>query len=73
MHKRDSEERNYLMRQEYGLSLKLSAMKDLDQYHLDGKVFVNLESGLRLNSIVTEKSLEPVGSLMDFLLNMVSH
>uniref|UniRef100_A0A6N2N4F0 Uncharacterized protein n=1 Tax=Salix viminalis TaxID=40686 RepID=A0A6N2N4F0_SALVM len=46
--------------QEYGPSLNLSVMKDLDQSHHVGKVFVNLGSDLSLESIVTGKSLEPV-------------
>jgi hypothetical protein len=62
-----------LVNQEYGPSLKLSVIKDLDQSHPTGKVFVNLERGLRLKTIVTGKLLEPVGLLMDFLLNMVSY
>jgi hypothetical protein len=61
------------MKQEYGPSRKLSVMKDLDQSHQVGKVFVNLGSDLSLKSIVTGKSLEPVGLLMDFLQIMISH
>jgi hypothetical protein len=44
-----------LVNQEYGPSLKLSVIKDLDPSHPTGKVFVNLERGLRLKTIVTGK------------------
>lgn len=60
-------------KQEYGLNLNLSAMKDLNQYHLAGKVFANLEIILTPAFIAIEKSLVPVGSLMDYLLNMENH
>jgi len=60
-------------KQEYGRRLKRLVIKDLDQSHPTGKVFVNPESALRLKATVTRKLSEPVGLLKDFLLNMVSH
>lgn len=64
---------SHLMEQEYGQNLKPSVMKDLNLSHLAGRVFANLEINSMPRPIVTEKSLEPVGSLMDFLQSMDSH